>query len=342
MPKILTKILCALVCVLVALGTVALLMADGAWQSAAPIPLPTPSPQIPTQEPTQPPIQEPIQTPPLPIEPIPEEPRVEVSFAEPRDFWAGCPDGIRIDTVTKRTFTAHVMYIKDPSSVYLATSSEKFSINIPGGRLPAQMEKEGAIAAINAGSFNDDGSSGVHVGALPIGMVVSEGKVLWDDGRSYNGFVGMTRDNRLYVSEKINKQTVEELGIRDGCCFGPVLINDGVPNEKVHAASVADNINSRTAIGQRADGSVVFLCIDGRQCGSIGATFDELLKIMVELECVNACALDGGASTIMAYRDTYGRYGTAGEVVTCSSYSLFQAAPRRMPTFFMVRPAEED
>jgi exopolysaccharide biosynthesis protein len=234
------------------------------------------------------------------------------------------------------------MYIKDPSAVYLAVSSEKFSINVPGGRLLTQLAKEGALAAINAGAFNDDGSSGTHVGALPIGMVISEGRMLWDDGRSYNGFVGMTRDNRLYVSDSINRERVEELNIRDGCCFGPVLIKDGVPNEKVHAYSVSDNINSRTAIGQRADGSVIFLCIDGRQCGSIGATFDELLKIMVELECVNACALDGGASTIMAYRDTYGRYGTAGEVVTCSSYSLFQAAPRRMPTFFMVRPAEED
>ena len=44
----------------------------------------------------------------------------------------------------------------------------------------------------------------------------------------------------------------------------------------------------------------------------------------------------------MAYKDTEGRYGKAGEIVTCSSYSLFQAAPRRMPTFFMVRPGEED
>lgn len=334
MAKILTKIFCALLCVLAVLSTLALLMADGLWKIAEP----APAPQTPTQAPNQPSIQSPA----LPTEPIPEDPRVEISFGEPVDFWADCPDGIRIETIAKQTFTAHAMYIKDPSAVYLAASTDKFSINVPGGRLLTQLGKEGAIAAINAGAFNDDGSAGTHVGALPIGMVVSEGKVLWDDGRSYDGFVGMTRDNRLYVSDSINRQMVEELNIRDGCCFGPVLIKEGVPNEKVHAYSVKDNINSRTAIGQRADGSVIFLCIDGRQCGSIGATFDQLQEIMVELECVNACALDGGASTIMAYRDTYGRYGTAGEVVTCSSYSLFQAAPRRMPTFFMVRPAEEE
>ena len=334
MSKILTKICCVLLCIVAALGTVTMLMEDGLWKEEAP----APAPQAPVPEATEPPVHAPS----LPTEPVPEEPRVEIFFGEPADFWADCPDGIRIDTIERQTFTAHAMYIKDPSTVYLATSTDKFNINVKGTRLPAQMEKEGAIAAINAGAFNDDGSSGTHVGSLPIGMVISEGKVLWDDGRSYNGFVGMTRDHQLYVSDNINSQMVQELNIRDGCCFGPVLIKDNVPNEKVHAYSVADNINSRTAIGQRADGSVVFLCIDGRQCGSIGATFDELLELMVELECVNACALDGGASTVMTYRDTYGRFGKAGAVVTCNSYSLFQAAPRRMPTFFMVRPAGEE
>ena len=334
MSKILTRILCAVLCVLAALSTVVLLQADGLWRTA-PTPSTAPGPQKPIQAPTQPPM--------LPTEPVPEDPRVEISFGEaPADFWADCPDGIRIETIAKQTYLAHVMFIKDPSSVYLATSTENFSIHIPGGRLPAQMEKEGAIAAINAGSFNDDGSAGTHVGSLPIGMVVSEGKIKWDDGRSYDGFVGMTQDHQLYVAETINRAAVEEMQIRDGCCFGPILIKDGVANtEKVHGFSDRDNINSRTAIGQRADGSIVFVCIDGRQCGSIGATFDDLLAVMAELECINACALDGGASTVMAYRDTYGRYGTAGQVVTCSSYSLFQAAPRRMPTFFMVRPAEE-
>lgn len=337
MPKILTKILCVLLCVLLSLGTVGLLYTDGRWKESQ-TPQPAPMPEMPTQAPTEPSAPAPV----LPVEPTPEEPKIEISFGDPAtDFWEECPDGIRIDTVTKRTFTAHAMYIKDPSLVYLATSSDKFSIDIKGGRLQNQMEVEGAVAAINAGAFNDDGSSGTHVGALPIGMVISEGEILWDDGRSYNGFVGMTRDHQLYVSDSIDRHMVEELNIRDGCCFGPVLIKDGVPNEQVHKYSVADNINSRTAIGQRVDGSVLFLCIDGRQGGSIGATFDELQAIMVELGCINACALDGGASTIMAYRDTYGRYGAAGEVVTCSSYSLFQAAPRRMPTFFMVKPAEE-
>lgn len=331
MSKTCSIILCGLLCAILVAGTVACLWADG---------LGNPRPE---DAPTQAPTQEQLQQNMLPTEPQPQQPQTNVVFGEGKtDLWADCPDGIRIETLRKQNFIAHVMLIKDPGAVYLATSTDRFNINTLGARLPNQIKAEGAIAAINAGAFNDDGTSNSYIGSLPIGMVVSEGKVLWDDGRNYDGFVGMTQDNKLYVAETINRTAVEELGIRDGCCFGPVLIKEGVPNEKVHAYSARDNINSRTAIGQRADGSVIFLCIDGRQVGSIGATFDELQEVMVELECVNACALDGGASTVMAYKDTYGRYGKAGEYVTCSSYSLFQASPRRMPTFFMVRPGEEE
>ena len=58
---------------------------------------------------------------------------------------------------------------------------------------------------------------------------------------------------------------------------------------------------------------------------------------MVEYGAVNACNLDGGSSTVMVYRDP--ETGVASMV---NNYSLLQKEPRRMPTFFMVRPIEED
>ena len=277
----------------------------------------------------------------LELEAAPQAPEVTVlPTPETEDIWADCPDGVRIETHTRQTFTAHVMLIRDPAAVYLATSTNSFSLDTPGSRILPQMKAEGAIAAINAGAFNDDGSAEVHVGSVPMGLVISEGQILWDDGRSYNGFVGMTEDNRLYVSNTISAADVEALNIRDGCCFGPVLIKDGQVNEKVY--SIKDTLNSRTIIGQRADGTVIFVCIDGRQAGSIGAKQCDLPALMQELGAVNACALDGGASTVMAYKDTYGLYGKAGQSILVSSYSLFQASPRRMPTFFMVRPTKQE
>jgi len=56
----------------------------------------------------------------------------------------------------------------------------------------------------------------------------------------------------------------------------------------------------RTAVGQRADGSLVFYTIDGRSPGySIGASLTAVAMRLVELGCVTAAALDGGGSTTL-------------------------------------------
>ena len=131
-----------------------------------------------------------------------------------------------------------------------------------------------------------------------------------------------------------------ELGIRDGCCFGPVLVMDGAINEEAYNSN--SGFNPRTAIGQRSDGTVLFVCIDGRQAGSLGGTYKDIIDIMTEYGAVNACNLDGGSSTVMLYKDTCGKMGEKDEVHMINNYSLLQEEPRRMPTFFMVRPGSED
>ena len=56
----------------------------------------------------------------------------------------------------------------------------------------------------------------------------------------------------------------------------------------------------RTAVGQRADGSLIFYTIDGRRAGySIGASLTATAMRLVELGCVTAAALDGGGSTTL-------------------------------------------
>jgi hypothetical protein len=56
----------------------------------------------------------------------------------------------------------------------------------------------------------------------------------------------------------------------------------------------------RTALGVKADGSIVLYTIDGRQSGySVGASYSQTAKRLVELGCVQAIALDGGGSTTL-------------------------------------------
>ena len=259
------------------------------------------------------------------------------------DEWADYPDGIRIESVYGDTYNAKVMIVRDPSQVYLGISThEGFNTSIPGKRLNVAIEDEGAIAAVNGGAFNDDGSSHSYVGTLPAGLVYSEGECVWTSGKpsETSGFAGFTKDNILVVhQDNISQAQAEELNIRDGCCFGPVLIMNGEIN--MEAYNKVSGLNPRTGIGQRADGAVIFVCIDGRQPSSRGGEYKDVIDIMVEYGAINACNMDGGSSTVMMYRDTYGLYGEAGQVQMMNSYSLLQTEPRKMPDFWMVRPAKE-
>ncbi len=60
-------------------------------------------------------------------------------------------------------------------------------------------------------------------------------------------------------------------------------------------------VNPRTAIGQRADGAVLLLIIDGRQTHSLGATLNDLINVFLDFDAVNAANLDGGGSTVFYY-----------------------------------------
>lgn len=259
------------------------------------------------------------------------------------DEWADYPDGIRIESVEGDTYNAKVMIVRDPSWVYMGISTHNgFSTSIPGKRLNVAIEDEGAIAAVNGGAFNDDSTSRSYVGALPAGLVYSEGECVWTSGKPMetSGFAGFTKDNILVVhKDNISEAQAEELNIRDGCCFGPVLIMNGEIN--MEAYNKISGLNPRTAIGQRADGAVIFVCLDGRQASSMGGEYKDVIDIMVEYGAINACNMDGGSSTVMMYRDTCGLYGEAGQVQIMNSYALLQSEPRRMPDFWMVRPAKE-
>lgn len=252
------------------------------------------------------------------------------------DEWAAYPDGIRIESYAGKTYNAHIMLIQDPSRVYLGLSSyDGFSTSKPGKRLNVAIEDEGASAAVNAGAFNDDGTAGAQVGSVPSGMVIHDGKVVSNvkNAEFPGGFGGFTNDNKFVVAENMTEAHAMELGIRDGCEFGPVLIVNGVPNQQVYSGN--SGYNPRTVIGQRADGVVIIICADGRQAGSLGATYKDMIDLLTAYGAVNACNMDGGSSSVMLYRD----YNT-GEVNMINSYSVLQSEPRRMPNFWMVKPLQ--
>jgi large repetitive protein len=62
----------------------------------------------------------------------------------------------------------------------------------------------------------------------------------------------------------------------------------------------ASGRHPRTAVGTRADGTIILVVVDGRQEGySVGMTLEETATLMLELGAVDALNLDGGGSTTL-------------------------------------------
>ena len=227
-------------------------------------------------------------------------------------------DGIRIEDVTGNTFRGKMMIIKDPSRVYIG-SLEKYGNDIKGKTLIEFADEQNAVAGTNAGGFNDPGGNGL--GGIPDGIVISGGELKWGSlGGTYE-IIGFNNDNILVVGTMTGRQAME-MGIRDAVSFGPILIVNGSP---VTVNGTGGGLNPRTAIGQRADGAVLLLVIDGRQASSLGASMNDITNVMLEYNAVNAANLDGGSSSLLYYNK---------EIININSSII---GMRELPTVILVK-----
>ncbi len=85
---------------------------------------------------------------------------------------------------------------------------------------------------------------------------------------------------------------------------GPLLLWKGRRLEKPEDESISRVFflarHPRTAVGVRADGTLLFVTVDGRRPEeSVGMSLPELTDLMLELGSVSAINLDGGGSTTM-------------------------------------------
>ncbi len=221
-------------------------------------------------------------------------------------------DGIEIHEISGPMYHGVMMIVYDPSRVICATI-DNYTHSGAGMTLEQLINKYGAVAGINGGQYEDE--SGLGIGGWPVGVVMSEGVLRADHADEYyeagtdeNGdpiyqtrtslpTVGFTQDDILVVGT-FGGGYAESMGLRDAVSFGPALIVNG---EAANYSGVGGGLNPRTAIGQRADGAVLMLVIEGRRSTSMGATMADLIDIMVEYGAVNAFNLDGGMSSSLWY-----------------------------------------
>lgn len=188
-------------------------------------------------------------------------------------------------------YKGFLVAIYDPSRIHIATTSK---LGVSGESILTVSKRENAIIAMNAGGFYDpDWNSN---GALPHGTVISHGKIVSDyvDARMGGGFIGFTYDNKLILGNMSASEALK-MGYRDAIEFGPYLIVNG--KKSFIRGNGGWGIAPRSAIGQRKDGIVLFLVINGRLATSIGADMVDLTEIMERYGAYNAANLDGGSSS---------------------------------------------
>jgi len=206
-------------------------------------------------------------------------------------------DGIILERLHGEGFSGYMMVVLDPARVIVGAVPEQF-----GGRgytVKQFVERFDAVAGINGGAFYDDGGTGN--GSLPVGLVVFEGKCYAASNSVHMGFMGLDADHILHVGIR-NKQEAQEAGIQYGCSFGPTLVQNG---EIVVTETFMSGLNPRTAVGQRADGAMLLMVIDGRQVSSLGVSYEKEAELMLQYGAVNATNLDGGSSSMMYMNGEY-------------------------------------
>ena len=230
-------------------------------------------------------------------------------------------ESVQLIDIAEGTCKGKLLIVSDPKQVILGTSDE--FVRQPGLLLTDMVAKYDGIAGINAGGFNDENGSGN--GGIPQGLVITNGEIIWGDGTTPYHMVGLDSDGILHVGAMSGNAAVEQ-GVQWAVSF---ITHDGLAssliiNGEVQQQNLGGGVNPRTALGQRADGALLLLVLDGRSINTLGATMEDVVNIMLEYGAVNAGNLDGGSSSVMVYD---------GEIINhCASVT----GPRRIPTGFIV------
>lgn len=163
------------------------------------------------------------------------------------------------------------------TDVVLANVSGDLKI---GGEITATVESIDAT----------DGSYGIPEGKMILSVSANASDEL--KGRLSGLETGQTITISTVASE--NEELWESAANAIGALGGKLITNGQLDYEDESAAP-------RSAVGIKADGSIIYYTLDGRQRGySYGARKSTVARRLLELGCVEAISLDGGGSTSFA------------------------------------------
>lgn len=208
---------------------------------------------------------------------------------------------IELHTIENPKYNGYLLTIKDPTRIKVGYTSK---LNVEGETTSQIAKNNNAIAAINGGGFTDSSSTAQWTGngGLPTGIIMSKGKVVFNDKgeNEKTDLLGVTKEGKLIVGN-YSLNEIKKLNVEEALSFTPTLVVNGKMTPM--SGDGGWGVAPRTVIGQRADGAILLLVIDGRSATSLGATLKEAQEVIYKCGAVNAINLDGGKSTTMFYND---------------------------------------
>ena len=136
--------------------------------------------------------------------------------------------------------------------------------------------------AINAGSLYNNSVQG---------MIIQDGKLLIDNTKANvaGGIIGFNQENKLILGKYTSIEALNT-GINNAIEYGPFLIVNG--KSAIISGNGGVNKNNKSAIAQRKDGIVMFLCLKN-------ASLNDVLTIFQNYGAYNAANLPGGSNSLL-------------------------------------------
>lgn len=206
----------------------------------------------------------------------------------------------KVIPVSGSKFKGYLVAVYEPARIKVVASS---TIGASGEYVDKMVKDNDALLGLNAGGFADPNNNGD--GGLPLGITITKNRMISSDeyGDSRGGVIGFDANNKL-ILERLDENSVVQSGIRDCISFGPYLVKDGVAREMTGSGAFGpEGRTARSVIGQRDDGIVLLLCVDGDRTQGEGATLGEVTEIMQRYGATNVSNLDGGTSCQLVVGD---------------------------------------
>ena len=210
-------------------------------------------------------------------------------------------------------WTAHVQ-TSSPNQLRSAMSYDSY-----GGKRQKTSEavaSHGGVIGINGSAF-DYGSGKPS----PLGMCIKDGVIYGDYMTSYT-VMATTYSGLIFTPPQgLMGADLLNMGVKDTYNFGPILINNGIPQMPIEVTSYKD---PRVAVGMIAPNDYVLLCADGRGAGgSRGLNHNQMVSIFQSFGCSYAYNLDGGGSATLYYNGVVLNNPSDGYERPCADFLFF-------------------